>query len=370
MPSKVKVSRRAFARGVGLALAAAPVWPAVKDEPRSERSTAKPIRLHFNENPYGPSPLARRALLNISDVAWQYPGAAREELLADLASLHGVPSDHILLGNGSAEILHAAALAFLTPSRPLVVADPTYEALEQYARGIGAKTVKIPLGSSWAHDLAAMLEAGAAAGILYICNPNNPTAGITPRAKVKEAVGRTSTDRVVLVDEAYAHYVVSSDYESVIPLVRSQPNLIVLRTFSKIYGLAGLRIGYCVASPPLVERLRARQSRNSLNAAALLAARASLADAEWVATSRSRNQNVRDAVIAEVNKLGFNHLPTEANFFMVDLETDVSPVIAKMHEMGVHVGRPFPPLRNHLRVTVGTEKQMARFVEAFRAAMT
>jgi histidinol-phosphate aminotransferase len=171
---------------------------------------------------------------------------------------------------------------------------------------------------------------------------------------------------VVIVDEAYAEYVTSPDYESVIPLVKNHPNLMVLRTFSKIYGLAGLRIGYAVGQPPLLAKLHARQARNTLNAAGLLAAVASLEDAKAVEESRRKNSAVRDHTTAELARLGFNSIPSHANFFMVDLGRDIAPVARSMRDGGVAVGRPFPPLSRHLRVTVGTEEQMEAFLELFR----
>jgi histidinol-phosphate aminotransferase len=369
MNSRRGVSRRDFARNVVLAAAAAPVLGIDTGDAAVSPAGAGPVRLHFNENPYGPSPLARRALTSLSDAVWQYPGEAREDLLSAVASLHRVPSEDVLLGNGSAELLQAAALAFLSAAKPLVVADPTYEALEQYAATAGVRTIRTPLAENWGHDVRAMLEAHSAPGILYLCNPNNPTAGITPRADVRQLIRDASAETIVLVDEAYAHYVDSPEYESVIPLVGSHPNLVVIRTFSKIYGLAGLRMGYAVAQPQTLKRLRARQSRNSLNAAALLAARASLRDTGWVEESRARNRKVRDAVLRRINEAGFAHLPTEANFFMIDLGRDIRPVQEAMRGRGVMVGRPFPPLLNHLRVTVGTEEQMARFVAAFEQSL-
>lgn len=366
MSDKLTLSRRSFAKVIGAGAAITALPPMAFIANGQTTSTEGPARLHFNENPFGPSPAARRALERVSDVAWQYPGAMRDALIAALAKLHGVESDHILPGNGSSEILHTAGTSLVTPARGVLVADPTYEALEQYAASVGAPTTKIPLTRAWAHDTAAMLASKRTHGVIYICNPNNPTASITPKAAVHEVIVRAPADSVVIVDEAYAEYVASPDYESVVPMVSRHPNLLVLRTFSKIHGLAGLRIGYAIAQPALLGRLRARQARNTLNAAALSAALASLEDRKWLEESRGRNATVRDHAIAELARMEFTTIPTHANFFMVDVRREIRPLADAMRAGGVAVGRPFPPLTTHLRVTVGTEPQMEKFLGLFR----
>lgn len=366
MPEPTSFSRRFFARLIGAGVAASALPPMALMARGAAKPDAGPLRLHFNENPNGPSPAARKALQEIAEVAWQYPGAARERLVSALASLHGVQAGSILLGNGSSEILHSAGATLTTPSKGALVADPTYEALEQYAVAAGAPVTKIRLNDSWAHDTSRMKEKLASHAVVYICNPNNPTASITPKADVRALIAAAPPETVVIADEAYAEYVVSDEYESVVPLVAKFPNLLVLRTFSKIYGLAGLRMGYAIAQPPLLARLHARQARNTLNAAGLAAALASLENPGYVAESRARNAKARDLTLAELNGLGFETIPSHANFFMVNLRRDIAPVSRSMRERGVAVGRPFPPLTDFLRVTVGTDAQMEKFVTLFR----
>jgi histidinol-phosphate aminotransferase len=198
--------------------------------------------------------------------AARYPDDAVDVLSGQLAALHGVSQAEVLLGNGSSEILKLAASAYLPRSHRLVMADPAFEALAIYAAAIGAEVVKVPLTAGHAHDLERMKAAAGSAALVYVCNPNNPTATITPKAAVRELLAAVPETTIVLVDEAYHHYASSSDYESVIPLVRSHPNLIVARTFSKVYGLAGLRCGYAVAQHPTIATLSAQQPWDSVNA--------------------------------------------------------------------------------------------------------
>jgi histidinol-phosphate aminotransferase len=172
---------------------------------------------------------------------------------------------------------------------------------------------------------------------------------------------------MVLVDEAYFHFADSPDYESVVPLVASHPNLIVTRTFSKIYGMAGLRCGYAVAQPAVVERLRKHQAFDSVNILALAAAQASLRDAEQVRRGQRLNREVKAALCAELDRRGFAYIPSATNFMMIDLRQSVGPVIRALHQRGVDVGREFPALPHHLRVTIGTAEQMKAFAAAFGA---
>jgi histidinol-phosphate aminotransferase len=214
-----------------------------------------------------------------------------------------------------------------------------------------------------------MLAAADGAGLVYICNPNNPTASITPKNEISDFLAKLSPATNVLVDEAYHHYVESKDYESMIPLVKQYPNLIVARTFSKIYGMAGLRCGYCVTQRANIERMRTHQIFDSVNIMALVAALASLKDAEQVTQGRKRNSDVKKNVCAELDSLSYRYIPSHANFMMIDLRRDVRPIISALRTRGVEVGRLFPALPNFMRVTIGTEPQMKAFLTAFREIM-
>jgi histidinol-phosphate aminotransferase len=364
------LTRRGFTQLLGFGVASAalrPTLPLVAAQAPAEAAASGVVRLSSNENPYGPPPAAFDAMRKAFDLAWRYPDEAADALVADLARLHGVSEDHVLLGAGSSEILKLAASACTGPGRSVVMADPTFEALARYAQAVGAEVVKVPLTPEARHDLGKMLPAGS--GLVYLCNPNNPTASLTPAAEVRAFLARVPAGTAVLVDEAYAHYVESPDWESVIPRVGDHPGLIVARTFSKVYGMAGLRCGYAVAQPATIRKLREQQAFDSLSITALAAARAGLADAGHVETSRRRNRETRAFVRSALVSMGYPPIPSETNFLMADLRRDVGPVIAALKGRGVEVGRRFPTMPTHLRVTVGTRPQMETFVAALRTVV-
>jgi len=376
------ISRRKFAQLLGAGAAAAVARPALSlaetvaaDSPSQGAATAV-VRLSSNENPYGPSPKALKAMSDAFGLACRYPDERAEVLVKSLARLNDVASEEILLGDGSGEILKLCADAYtgpLTNERNtvgrgiLVVADPTFEAILYHAKLNGAEIVKIPLTPSFSHDLPKMMAA-AKKGLVYICNPNNPTASISAKNEVREFIEKAPSDTMILVDEAYYHYADSADYESMIPLVKDHPNLIVTRTFSKIYGMAGLRCGYCVAQSHTIERLRERQSWDSINLMALAAATASLEDPDQVTKGRRLNAETRAFTTGELKKMGFLTIPSQANFIMIDVKRPVVPLIATLKFRKVQVGRLFRPMPSHLRVTIGRRSEMEAFLAAFREA--
>jgi histidinol-phosphate aminotransferase len=287
-------------------------------------------------------------------------------LIDALAKLNGVNHDQILLGDGSSEILNLCAETFTGPTRGnLVAADPTFEAILNNASVNGAEVVKVPLTGSFSHNLAKM-TAAAKKGLIYVCNPNNPTASITPKNEVRDFIAKTPGHTMILVDEAYFHYADSPDYESVIPLIKDHPNLIVARTFSKIYGMAGLRCGYGIAQKEAIERIRPHQMWDSVNIMALAAAIANLNDPDQVANGRRLNSEAKTFVAGELDKMGYKLIPSQANFIMFDVKRSVAPLIQAMKQRNVQVGRLFPALPNHMRVTVGKKTEMESFLSAFR----
>jgi histidinol-phosphate aminotransferase len=395
MPENNSLSRRRFAQllGVGAAIVATRpsiVLPAVA----SKRTIGSPasatiVRLSSNENPYGPSPMAAKAMANAFDLAWRYPDEHAEILIDMLAKHNGVKTEQILLGDGSGEILKLCASAFtgsmtndrqpIELARPtrgpaltfvpgrgrLIVADPTFEAILNHARISRAEVVKVPLTKTYAHDLKRMSTV-AREGLIYICNPNNPTASITLKRDLRECITKTPKSTMILVDEAYHHYADSADYESVIPMVKDHPNLIVARTFSKIYGMAGLRLGYCVAQPETIKRMRPHQTWDSVNLMALSAAIASLNDPEQVPNGHRLNAETKQFVIDEIGRLGYTNIPSQANFVMIDVRRPVQPLIKALRDRSVQVGRLFPALPTHMRVTIGKQSEMQTFMAAFR----
>jgi histidinol-phosphate aminotransferase len=363
------LSRRGFTKLLGVGAAYAAFRPALglsESTPKpAETKASDVVRLSSNENPYGPSAAALKAMTAAFALAWKYPDETQEDLVEALAKLNQVSKGQILPGAGSGEILKVSVAAFTGPDKKLVVGDPTFEACAGHAKASGAEVVKVKLNSTYAHDLRKMLDVPGV-GLHYVCNPNNPTASLTPKNDLRAFLEKVPRETIVLVDEAYHHFVESADYESVIPLVKDYPNLIVARTFSKIYGMAGLRCGYCVAQPDKIELMRAQQSWDSVSIMAIVAARASLDDAAQVSNGLKNNSEVRKYVCGELDKLKFTYIPSHANFMMIDMRREVKPLIAAFRDKKVHVGRLFPPLPNHLRVTLGTKPQMERFLAAFK----
>src|SRR5881398_4019246 len=370
----ISISRRNFARLLGAGAAAAVVRPPLSFA-KSTQAITTPlseggiVRLSANENPYGPSPKAFQAMTDSFGLSCRYPDEHNNVLIDKLAKLNNVNRDQILLGDGSGEILKLCAETFTGPQNgKLVAADPTFEAILNNASANGAEVVKVPLTSSFAHDLPKML-AVAKGGLIYVCNPNNPTASITPKDELRDFIAKTPRETVILVDEAYFHYSDSPDYESVIPLVKEHPNLIVSRTFSKIYGMAGLRCGYCVAQKETIERMRRNQMWDSVNCMALAAATASLDDLDHVPTGQRLNREAKQFTTSELEKMGYKSIPSQANFIMFDCKRSVVPIIKAMKERNVRVGRLFPALPNHMRLTIGKKTEMETFLAAFREVM-
>jgi histidinol-phosphate aminotransferase len=365
------LSRRGFSKliGVGAAYAALRPLERVHASVRSTPSVANMVRLSSNENPYGPSQAALKAMTDGFSLAWRYPDEQADTLADELARMLGVPAEQVLLGDGSGEILKLSAAAFTGRDRKIVIANPTFEAIARHAGVANAEIVKIDLTPDYSHDLKKMLAAATGAGLIYICNPNNPTASITSKSELSDFLAKLSPATVVLVDEAYHHYVESSDYESVIPLVKQYPNLIVARTFSKIYGMAGLRCGYCVTQRANISQMRTHQIFDSVNIMALVAALASLKDTEQVTRGRRLNTEVKKSVCAELDTLGYRYIPSHANFMMIDIRREVRPVIGTLRNRGVEVGRLFPALPNFMRVTIGTAPEMKTFMTAFKEVM-
>jgi histidinol-phosphate aminotransferase len=373
MNTPPQLSRRSFGKIMGVTAAYVALQPASsrfigQASPSIDKSDLTVVRLSANENPYGPSQKALKAMSDAFSLAWRYPDEHEDALIDALRTLNKVSSDQILLGNGSGEILRLAAAAFTDSNRPLVMASPTFEAIGYHAQVAGAKVVRVPLDPNYAHDLAKMAQTNA--GLIYVCNPNNPTASITPKDQMRAFLAKLPETTIVLVDEAYHHYVESDSYESVIPLIEQHANLMVARTFSKIYGMAGLRCGYCVAQPSLLRTMRPRRTMDSVNIMALVAANTSLPDATHVDEGRKLNSTVKKLVCSELDKSGFTYIPSHANFMMIDLRREVRPVISALRQRGVEVGRVFPALPNFLRVTIGTQPQMEIFMKEFRTVMS
>jgi histidinol-phosphate aminotransferase len=361
------VSRRHFALSLGAVLGTAVARPsgaAAAPEPAAGTSV---VDLSSNENPYGPSPGALEAMTRSQAVAGRYPDAAEKETIEAIARLHGVGADRIVLGCGSSEILRLCDAAFLGSGRTVVAAEPTFEAVLHYAKVTRAEPVKVPLTPDFRHDLPAMARAcDARAGVVYVCNPNNPTGTIVTGDELLAFLAQVPPTTVVVVDEAYHHFVEAPAYRSALETIDRFPNVVVARTFSKVYGIAGMRLGYAVASAANAEALRAHAAWSNVNVAVLAAARASLADEGLVARQRERLNGTRGWLAAELARDGRRSIPSETNFVMIDAGGDVKPLIAAFEARGIRVGRRFAAMPTWLRVTIGTPEETRAFLAAFR----
>lgn len=378
------VSRRDFARTLGATLGASLVAPdlarassftpaAPAASPAARPHTGLPqgaVRLDSNENPYGPSPKALEAMSRLQSVAARYPDALEDKVKEALAKLHGVAPESIILGCGSGEILRMADMAFLGPGKNVVVAEPTFEAVLGYARLTRAGPIRVPLTADFRHDLPRMAEAcGEKAGLVYVCNPNNPTGTIVTRQELAAFFERVPKTATILVDEAYHHFVEDAGYASAFDWIGKVPNLLVVRTFSKIYGLAGMRLGYGIGTTETIEAMRPHRIWSNANAAVLEAALTSLEDTGLVPRYRRAMNGTRRWLCAELERDGRPFIPSEANFVMIDIGADVEPVIAALRARDILVGRRFPSLPNWLRVSIGTPEEMQTFLAGLRAVV-
>ena len=326
------------------------------------------IRLDSNENPHGPGPKVLEAFRGGFGEVNRYPDAAERRLQGALARALQVREEHLLLGCGSAEVLRACVQAFTSPTAGLVTAAPSFEFPAVLARLAGHRVQAVPVTAGLGLDLEAMARAAEGAGLVFLCNPNNPTATVHGRQAVKDfvaQVAKASPKTVILVDEAYHDYVEDPAYHTAIPLALANPQVLVSRTFSKAHGLAGMRIGYAVGRPETLARLERRFLPSGISQLALLGAVASLEDPAHLATQQRLNREARAFTRAWFEQRGYPVGPSEANFLTVDLRRDVKGFKAACLQEGVAVGRPFPPLGTHLRLSIGTRAEMETAVAVF-----
>ncbi|MGB9234723.1 MAG: pyridoxal phosphate-dependent aminotransferase [Terriglobales bacterium] len=324
------------------------------------------VMIDANENPLGPCAAAREAIIAIAPQGGRYSDWLTEELTNQLAQLEGVKPEYIHLYPGSTEPLHHAVAAFTSSERTYVTADPGYEAGMFAAEGVKARVVRVPLTKDYAHDVRAMLAAPDA-GLFYICTPNNPTGTLTSHSDIEFLVANKPKDSVVMVDEAYIHF---SDAPSTLDMVKADKDVLVLRTFSKIYGMAGLRCGAVFGRPDLIEKVGKYGGFNFMPITALVAASASLKDAQLVPERKRINSEIRASVFAWLDRNGYSYVPSHSNCFMLDTKRNGKDVIEAMAAQHVHIGRIWPVWPTHVRITVGTATEMDQFQAALKKVMT
>jgi len=368
------LSRRGFLRSATIAAAASAVLelPALALPVQVEaahRGDIPPnaIKLSNNENAYGPSPKSLAAMQMAVAEGNRYPDRYNHQLVEGIAAFHKVAPERVLLGCGSMDILRAATGAFLGPGKALIIPQPTFEAIAEYSQPMGAQTVRVPLDRTYAHDLDAMLASAAKQpSLIYVCNPNNPTASLTPRKAIEASLAKFHPQSVILIDEAYHHFALSSpDYLSFLDKPVHDGRIVVARTFSKIFGLAGMRMGYAIAEPELARRMGPYALPDNLNVVAAEVGSFALKDLDGLAAAIKRNAADRDAFQAQAKQRGIKFIPSAGNFVMIDTGKPIRPVIQHFRQHNIAIGRPFPPLETHARISLGTPPEMQSFWNAW-----
>ena len=355
----VSVSRRSLlALGAALPLLGRLDWAMATPPP------AKPdkVRLNYNESPYGPSSAAREAMQRGIATAGLYPYGHMYALAGLFAQQQGIAEEQVAVFAGSMAALRYAVLAFTTETRGLVMAAPSYEVPRQAAQANKAPVKEVSLNADHGHDIEAMLAADPQAGMLYVCNPNNPTGTVTPVDAIRHALTNKPKGSVLVVDEAYIDF---ADVPSVVSWVKDHDDVLVLRTFSKIYGMAGARLGLAVGHPALLERLAVFGGDNVPAGTTLLGGLASLEDVKLLPQRKALNKHLRDETVAWLQGRGFTCTASQANCFMIDVKQPAEQVIDKLAAQGVLIGRVFKSWPQWVRVTVGNKREMARFREVF-----
>lgn len=377
MDARQPVTRRRFFGGIAAAMGALGLRPetslfAQGGTAQFRGSDAEYdafAKLASNENNWGPPEAVMKAMTN----AWKYAnryGYPDGGIVQAIADHHGVKPENVLLTAGSSEVLQVVGTTFLSGGQKVIGADPTYATVFQHASNIKAEGIKIPLLKDYRQDIPGMIETtnrrASEIGFVYLCNPNNPTGVVVSAAEVKQLLNGIPKTMPVLIDEAYHHFVDDPAYGTSLPYVLEGRPVIIARTFSKIAALAAMRLGYAISTPEVIAKMRP-YSMNSINALVKWGGVASLKDTAGQAEIKNRVVSLRTKTTRELEAWGYPVIPSQTNFFMVSLEgRTVQPVIEEFRQRGILVGRPFPPMLNHLRVSIGREDEMDRFMKAFR----
>ena len=345
-------------RGMGEAQMAAAVRPATH--------SPDAVIIDANENPLGPCQAARDAVAAIIPQGGRYAFNLTDDLATTFARIEGLKPEWVRATVGSTPGLGLTVLAFTSPARSYVTADPGYEYGMNTAENSGVRVVKVPLTKTYAHDVKAMLAAAPDAGVFYVCTPNNPTGTLTPHSDIEYLVANKPKESIVLVDEAYIHL---SEAPSVLDLVKDGQDVIVLRTFSKVYGMAGLRCGFVIARPDRLAKVMQRGGFNPMPVTAVVAAMASLNDPQLVPERRRINAGVRQRTFEWLERNGYPYIPSESNCFLLDTKRNAKEVREAMAKENVLIGRTWPVMPTYVRITVGTEEEMEKFRTAFQRVM-
>lgn len=363
-------TRRSFGR-IATLLGGAAGLPFYNEPAMAQLSMIGPVPsdavlINANENPLGPCPEALEAMYGVLRNGGRYMFDKGFELAQSVADVEGVPASHVRAFAGSSDPLHRSVLAFTSPSKSYVVADPGYEAGETAARFIGAKVNRVPLTKTFAHDVRAMAAADPSAGLIYLCNPNNPTGTLTSRADIEWLVANKPPGSVLLLDEAYIHFSTATPCADV---AASDKDVIVLRTFSKLYGMAGIRAGVAIGRPDLIAKI-ASYGNGMLPVAGMVGATMSLKVKKLVPERRKILADVRNDVFEFLDKQNLSFVRSDSNKFMLDVKRPGQQFARAMAAEKVFVGRVWPAWPTHVRVTIGTKDEMAKFKSALLKVMS
>ena len=332
------------------------------------------IRIDSNENPNGPGEHVFAAIRNHLHESNRYPVKAEDDLINAIAKKHNVQPGNVIVGCGSGELLRAAVQGFTSADRGLVVPEPTFEAPANFAKFIGVPVVGRNVDASLKVDLDAMTDAARDShpGLVYFCNPNNPTATVHSHANVSafiDRVGEKSPQTTILVDEAYHEFVDDPSYATVIPIALSNPRVVVARTFSKVFGMAGLRVGYAIGQPATLAKMQAWLLGSNVSQLSLAAAAATVGDMTHIAIEQKRNRVTRALTVKFFSDAGYKVPDCQANFMMFDVHRDVKAFKAECIKHKVAIGRQFPSLPTYARVSIGTMAEMKKAFDVFKTTL-
>jgi histidinol-phosphate aminotransferase len=327
------------------------------------------VKLNANENPYGPSKSVRETLVATFDDACRYPFATLPGLVKMIADKEGVDQNMVVVTGGSTEGLKVAGLVYGLANGEIIAADPTFQALMSYAENFGALVHRVPLNDRLEHDLDAMSRRiNGKTRLIFLCNPNNPTGTLVDAHALRDFCTAHEKDAVIFSDEAYYDFITLPEYPSMITLVKEGRNVIVSKTFSKVYGLAGLRIGYLIARPEIANRLK-NATMASTNTLAIAAATEALKDTDFYKFSLSKNEEAKSLIYATLEKLNLDYVRSHTNFVFFKSGRPIQSLIGDMQKENVQIGRPFPPMMEWARISTGTTEEIHTFCNALEKVM-
>lgn len=340
------------------------------DVPLKSKSLYSSVaKLNSNENPYGPSKAVRKKITEAFDTACRYPSFVFKPLLEQIAEKEGVSTKHIVVTGGSTEGLKATGLTYCNGGGEIISADPTFQSMMTYAENFGAYVHRVPVDDKMGHDLDEMEKRiNSKTRLLFICNPNNPTGTLLDKNKLRDFCISASEKAMVFSDEAYYDFITDPDYPSMVELVKENMNVIVSKTFSKVYGMAGLRIGYLVARPDIAARLQ-KNIMAMTNVLAIEAAKEALKDDDFYKFSVAKNMEAKTMIYKTLNDLGLEYVASHTNFVFFKSGRHINELIPEMEKENVLIGRPFPPFFDWARISTGTMDDMKLFDQALRKVL-